>query len=86
MNTGAISEQRAPLQSCAITSKEAIMVLTKLTSASERCLVSASEAKKDAQRTSRVYHTPQLHVVGSATELVQGGGGSYADNNRARQY
>jgi hypothetical protein len=46
----------------------------------------AAVTAKDAPGAARGYHTPELHVVGQAADLVQGGGGNYADNNRARQY
>jgi hypothetical protein len=46
----------------------------------------APEAAKDARGAARAYEAPELHVIGKAGELVQGGGGNYADNNRSRQY
>jgi hypothetical protein len=52
----------------------------------ERATARATETTKDAWGGARAYQAPELHVVGKAGELVQGGGGNYADNNRARQY
>ena len=46
----------------------------------------ANQAAKETQGVPHAYHAPELHDVGKAVELVQGGGGNYADNNRARQY
>jgi hypothetical protein len=49
--------------------------------------VAVAEARQDGQVSSREYRTPELHEVGSATELVQGGGGgNYLDANRTRYY
>jgi hypothetical protein len=51
-----------------------------------RPVADAAVAGAEVRGLANVYHLPELHVVGQAAELVQGGGGSYADNNRARQY
>ena len=61
------------------------MVPTKFTSGVENAVVKPAE-KNDASDAPRAYRAPELVVVGKAVELVQGGGGNYADNNRARQY
>jgi hypothetical protein len=66
--------------------KESIMVPSKFTSSIDNAVAGAAKMKKDAQDAPRVYRAPELHVVGKAGELVQGGGGNWADNNRARQY
>ncbi len=62
------------------------MVPTKFTSSVENAFAGTAERKQDAPDAPRVYRAPVLHVVGKAVELVQGGGGNVADNNRARQY
>jgi hypothetical protein len=47
----------------------------------------ATEPRQDGPASARAYHTPELHVVGEAAELVQGGGGgNYLDANRSRYY
>ena len=48
--------------------------------------VEGAKAPQAGRVEPRAYHAPELHDVGKAVELVQGGGGNYADNNRSRQY
>jgi hypothetical protein len=62
------------------------MFSTKIQLNVETAVAQAKEPAKATQGHSRAYHAPQLHDAGKATELVQGGGGNTADNNRARQY
>lgn len=47
---------------------------------------SAHVEKPETPRDNEGYTAPKLHVIGKAGDLVQGGGGNTADNNRARQY
>jgi hypothetical protein len=58
----------------------------KIHSNTETSFAKANEGAKETPAMSRGYQAPELHDVGTAVELVQVGGGSYADNNRARQY
>ena len=44
-----------------------------------------SVAKTTEPKTT-AYHAPELFPVGKAIDLVQGGSGNFADNNRGRQY
>jgi hypothetical protein len=47
----------------------------------------ATEKRQDSQVSARAYRTPELHDVGKAADLVQGGGGgNYLDANRTRYY
>lgn len=62
------------------------MFPTKFASESKVLEVKKNEANQENRDGARVYQTPDLLVVGKAVELVQGGGGNYADNNRSRQY
>jgi hypothetical protein len=49
--------------------------------------VEGTETRQDNSVSPRMYHTPELHDVGKAVELVQGGGGgNYLDANRSRYY
>lgn len=49
--------------------------------------VKATETRQEREVSLREYHTPELHDVGKAAELVQGGGGgNYLDANRSRYY
>jgi hypothetical protein len=41
---------------------------------------------EEKMRVNRAYSSPELHDAGKAGDLVQGGGGNVADNNRSRQY
>jgi hypothetical protein len=59
------------------------MSSTKINPTTQRA---GAQTTPDARPGSGAYQAPQLLVVGKAAELVQGGGGSYADNSRARQY
>ncbi len=49
--------------------------------------VEGTETRQDSLVSPRAYHTPELHDVGKAVELVQGGGGgNYSDANRTRYW
>jgi hypothetical protein len=69
-----------------ILSKEFLMLTAKNKLNLDRDASKPAEKAKAAPGRDRAYEAPTLHVVGRAGELVQGGGGNYADNNRARQY
>jgi hypothetical protein len=62
------------------------MTTAKTTERAEGAAATAGEARTEVRSGAREYQTPELFVVGKAIELVQGGGGNYADNNRSRQY
>jgi hypothetical protein len=63
------------------------MFSTKIRLHVETPSVKPTETRQDSQVASRAYHAPQLHDIGKAGELVQGGGGgNYLDANRSRYY
>jgi hypothetical protein len=50
----------------------------------ETTVAQVKKPVKSAQ--DRAYKAPELLAIGKAVELVQGGGGNSADNNRNLQY
>jgi hypothetical protein len=47
----------------------------------------AAEKQEDSAKAQSTYRAPELHDVGKAADLVQGGGGgNYLDANRSRYY
>jgi hypothetical protein len=66
--------------------QEIVMLSAKITLDVQTVVARSNETAEKTPGVSHAYRAPALHVVGKAGELVQGGGGSYADNNRARQY
>jgi hypothetical protein len=53
----------------------------------ETTSLKANEPAKEMPGKAHGYQAPELHDVGKAVELVQGGGGgNYLDANRSRYY
>jgi hypothetical protein len=67
--------------------KENLMFSKDLELGIQVAAVKATEKRQDSQVSARAYRTPELHDVGKAADLVQGGGGgNYLDANRSRYY
>lgn len=67
--------------------QENVMITVNVKLENKVASVKATETRPDSKVAPRAYQAPELHDVGKAVELVQGGGGgNYLDANRSRYY